>query len=219
MADRVDNDRLHVLTPQCSAGVGTIEACTALLSEDVCLVFDTETTGFRGSIIQLGFVVHDFIRDAEVASFCRVWRPPPGEALEMRAVQIHGIDEARIAREGVHPAADLVAFVDLCARALAASAVVVAHNAKFDVERLQHTCAKHGVALPFGVDDVFCTMRAATPRCKLKTANGRTKPPRNAELHAHLFGDAPSDAELHDALADARVTARCFVRGYHEGWW
>lgn len=196
-----------------------IAACASLLSENVCIVFDTETTGFRGSIIQLGFVVHDFCANSELAAFCSVWHPPEDERLDPRAVQVHGIDEKRIACDGVPPTPELEAFVSLCVCALSASAVLVAHNARFDMERLQHTCSANGVPLPFSLSDITCTMRASTVRCSLRAANGRTKPPKNSELHAHFFGHAPPDTSLHDALADARVTARCFVAGYHAGWW
>ena len=205
--------------PPDRAGVDRIRAAETLLSPDVCLVFDTETTGLTGAVIQLGFVVHDYVRDVELASFCSIWKPPPGEYLHPQAVAVHKIDEKRIEAEGVDPTRQLEAFLSLCAHCLARSVPVVAHNARFDVGRIRYTSAAFELSPTFEVDDVFCTMRNSTPHCDARTKDGRRKAPRNAELHAHLFGTAPGEATLHDALADARVTTRCFVAGYRRGWW
>ena len=58
--------------------------------------------------------------------------------------------------------------------------------------------------------DVICTMKAARGYVNVYAINGNRKPATNEEVHEHLFGTKPA-GELHAALADVKVTAKCFV--------
>ena len=67
---------------------------------------------------------------------------------------------------------------------------VVAHNASFDVARLNHTAHCHGLRglPPLCSADMLCTMHGATKHCRLRTrGDKRLKPPRNEELYKFLF--------------------------------
>lgn len=185
------------------------------------LALDTETTSLRGSVIQAAVVALD-ARGAEGEVTCALVAPPAGEALDPAATRVHGITRARLAREAVDAPPFFRAVVGRIKRARAEGTRVVAHNAAFDVARLNATLAAHGLAERLAPDDVFCTMRAAKRHCGLRDARGRARCPKNAELYALLHGGARAEAlggALHDAAADARVTAHAYLAGRRRGWW
>ena len=62
-------------------------------------------------------------------------------------------------------------------------------------------------------------MKNSKSRLNLKDKLGRVKAPKNVELHEALVGPIPEGTQLHDALADVRVTSASFVAGVREGWW
>ena len=61
------------------------------------------------------------------------------------------------------------------------------------------------------------SMTAARGHVNVYAINGRTKPATNEEVHEHLFGTKPA-GELHAALADVKVTAKCFVEMEKRKW-
>ena len=67
----------------------------------------------------------------------------------------------------------------LIAAALALNISVVAHNASFDVARLNHTALKHKLKLaPLTSASLLCTMHTATKHCDLRKRGGKSlKPP------------------------------------------
>lgn len=85
---------------------------------------------------------------------------------------------------------------------------------------LRQTAEAHGYAeWSLDVKDLFCTMRTAKPICGLVSARtGRPKAPSNAELYKYMTGALPN-APLHDAIADAKVTAKAYQRGAERGLW
>lgn len=103
---------------------------------------------------------------------------------------------------------------------LAAGVVVAAHNASFDVARLNHTALRHQVSVPpLRSAHMLCTMHNATKHCGLrKRGNKSLKAPRNEELYVHLFKRKPA-GRLHRALPDCRVTLACYVKGRELKWW
>ena len=62
-------------------------------------------------------------------------------------------------------------------------------------------------------------MERSKHRLGLRNRRGALKPPKNAELYAHLVGIELDDATLHDALADVRVTGASFFAGRAKRWW
>ena len=106
---------------------------------------DTETSGFTGCVLNLGWILSDDAGHALV-TYERLWQLPPGERIDSRALKAHGISAARLAREGVAAKPELAEFLALVAAAEAAGVRVVAHNASFDVGRLNHTAICQGLA-------------------------------------------------------------------------
>ena len=184
--------------------------------ECACVAIDTETTSFRGSVIQAALVEISF-DGTEMDAFCHVVSPPIGESLNARAVAVHGITADRIAREAVPARAFFEEFARKLRAAREAGKVVVAHNAAFDVARLNETFAAHGLLDRIDVQDVFCTMVAT------KKHDGKgAKMTKNGLLYSRLHGGrCPYECmgRLHDAAVDARITAINYLAGRRIGWW
>ena len=133
--------------------------------------------------------------------------------MDPRSVEVHGITETAL-RDGRAPAQGMATFVELARRP---GTIVVAHNARFDVDRFNHTARRHGLDGVRLEASVFCTMHASKHHCIFRDRRGRRKSPRNDELHAHLVGgELPA---LHDALNDARVTGAVYFAARRRGWW
>lgn len=183
----------------------------------VCL--DTETTGLRGAVIQAA-AIEMASNGAIVRDVTGLVLPPEGVRLEPGAVRVHGITRAMLDAEAEPALPFLDRFLDFLATAHAEGKPVVAHNSAFDVSRLNDTLRWHGSKRQCDVP-VMCTMRASKRHCGLTTARGAPKNPSNAELYHHLTGRVASEdvAALHDARADATITARSYVEGRRRGWW
>lgn len=160
------------------------------LRETTFVVFDLETTGGRAAgdaITEIGAVK---VRGGRVLGEFGTLIDP-GCAIPPQIVSLTGITQAMVSNA---PKIDevLPAFLEF-----AAGAVLVAHNAPFDVGFLRAACAEHGYA--WRRPAVVCTVRLArrvltkqdTPSCKLSAL-------------AALFG--ASTVPNHRALSDARAT-------------
>jgi DNA polymerase III epsilon subunit-like protein len=196
----------------------------AQLASASSLVFDTETSGFGGCVLNLGWTLADDGGN-ELAAYDRLWCLPKGERIHSRAYKAHGISIRDLSRAGsgvVQKVAPEVAeFFALVVAAHAAGVRIVAHNASFDVSRLNHTAHRHGLrdASPLCSAGMLCTMHGATKHCRLRTrGNRRLKAPRNEELYRFLFEQAPP-GRLHRALADCRVTLASYIEGRKRRWW
>ena len=95
----------------------------------------------------------------------------------------------------------------------------MAHNAPFDIGRVNDSARMHNVGRQtlLADADVICTMKAAKGHVLVYKRNGALKPATNEEVHKHLFGTKPA-GELHAALADVKVTAKCFVEMEKRNW-
>ena len=183
-----------------------------------CLVFDTETSGFIGCVLNLGWILAD-ANGTALATYTRLWQLPAGERIDRRALKAHGISAARLACEGVAAKPELAEFLALLGAAEAAGVRLVAHNASFDVGRLNHTAICQGLEPSLRSASMLCTMHNSTRHCGLRARGARRlKAPRNNELYFFLFGCQPA-GQLHSALPDCRVTLASYIAGHELKWW
>lgn len=188
------------------------------------VAFDTETTGLRGAVIQAALVEVD-AHGTERSVFSGIVPPPDGYRLEPAAVAVHRITQRRIDAEGQPAVPFFRTLVTALKRARDDGKRVVAHNASFDVARLNETLVAHGMHdEQVGTDLVFCTMHGSKRHCGLTNRRGAMRCPKNAELYELLTGEdvveaVTGGAALHDAATDARITARSYLEGRRRGWW
>ncbi len=160
-------------------------------------VLDVETTGLSPATGDrvLEIAVLRLNRLGEVlGAYETLVRP----ARPVGATAIHGISEADVLHAPPFEAiaGDVLAALD--------GAVLVAHNAGFDLGFLDAECARLG--LPVGDPLRICTVRTARRRCA-----GLAR--RNLAAVCRHLGVVLDDA--HSAMADCRATAdilRCFLR-------
>lgn len=181
------------------------------------LAFDTETTGFNGSVIQLGYVRINS-DGQEIDSSCRYLKLIPGEAIHPKAKEVHNITETILEVKGEDPVVVINDFARVASATVARGGRIVAHNAKFDCARLAYTAELLNITPPVLEEHTFCTCANGYMHAEFFTSNGRRKRPRNDELYNHLFGTTPREI-LHDALNDARVTIASYIEGRKRGWW
>ena len=72
----------------------------AALAGAACLVWDTETSGFAGCVLDIGWVLADS-SGAELASYSQLWRLPARERIHSQAYREHKISAATLADQGV----------------------------------------------------------------------------------------------------------------------
>ncbi len=163
------------------------------LSALTFVVFDTETTGLFPSagdeIVQIGAVRVVNGRLIRGESFERL--VDPGRRIPAAATRIHGITDAMV--EGQPgPETVLPAF-----HAFAADAVLVAHNAPFDLKFLQLKERQAGVRFDMPVLDTVLLSAHLFGQGAEHTLDALSK----------RFGIAFEDGTRHTALADALATA------------
>jgi DNA polymerase-3 subunit epsilon len=158
------------------------------------VVFDLETTGLRPSlsddIVQIGAVRLE--GGVEAASFTTLVNP--GRRIPSASIRFHGVTDGMVAgAPGVAEA--LSAFADF-----AAGAVLVAHNAAFDLTALAGAAERH--AAPRLPNPAMCSMVLA-----------RWLDPREPDVSLDgLCGRAGLVIEhRHHALGDARATAALWM--------
>lgn len=128
--------------------------------------------------------------------------------------KLHGITHARAEEEGVGLTAALDTFATLASMADR----FVAHNIEFD-EKVIRRAARYIAALRgteprdiFGTKELRCTMKAATPVCKLlghRSAHDKDyKYASLTEAHMHFFGETFDGA--HDAMIDVRAMIKVY---------
>lgn len=157
------------------------------------VVFDLETTGLKPSrddaIVQIGAVLLE--NGAEAGSFTTLVNPD--RRIPPASIRFHGVTDAMAATAPTAPEA-LAAFRDF-----AAGAVLVAHNAAFDLTALDVAAARGAPPLP---NPALCSMMVA-----------RWLDPREPDVSLDgLCGRAGLVIERrHQALGDARATAALWM--------
>jgi len=185
------------------------------------LIFDTETTGlprYPGApyadlhawprLVQVGWVVCSASGE-QIAGESLIIRPD-GFLIPRDAERVHGISTRSAEATGVPVADALRRFRDEMAR----SDAVVAHNLAFDEGVITSECLRLGRDPPFLDQQRICTMEVAAPVCRLRRPGG-WKYPTLTEVHRFLFGAGYEGS--HDALNDAKATARCFFELMRRG--
>ena len=187
-------------------------------TEPPVMIFDTETDGLAGAhAIQLAFVVE--AAGAEVEQFNEYISLTPGRSINKFAQKIHGISEEVLEEKGKPARIVLTEFFKSVDRVLSANGKIVAHNAAFDVAVVNRTAESCDLDRRLALEDVFCTMQNSKKILGLKNRNGGIKAPKNSELFEALVGPVPPDAQLHDALADVRITCKSYRAAKNAGWW
>lgn len=158
-------------------------------------VIDTETTGLSTTddvVLQIGAVIvlADGTVEREFVTYLRRLKWGWGH---VGAYHVHGITRRKL-RAGTDPAAALAQLGELLD-----GAMFTAHNAKFDLGFLRADAVRLGIDLRLA--PALCTLqmsRAVDPQ--------RSRSHRLHDVARHYGIVEP---QLHDALADARLAARC----------
>lgn len=183
-------------------------------SPDALVVWDTEFTAWPGSqergwtgpgehreLVQIGAVALDATKGfAEIGTFERIVQPKINPRLSQYFIDLTGVTQQRVDREGVpFPRAldEFAAFVNRWTG-------FVGSFGRDDLV-LSENCALHAIAQPVALDR-FRDLRPA-----LEAAIGR-KGMMSSELPR--FVGLPVPVQAHDALADARAIASV-LRCYH----
>jgi len=160
------------------------------------VVFDVETTGLTPSaghrVIEIGAVcLENSVCTCEFHSLI-----DPGCKVPAAAQRVHGICDAMLCGQpgpsAVFP--DFHRFIE--------GAVLVAHNARFDISFLRHEFSKQRLPL---LNGIRCTLELSR-RCLPDLPNYRLQ-----TVARHLLGGLPLQGQLHRALDDARLAARVWV--------
>ncbi|ARK07457.1 PolC-type DNA polymerase III [Sphingobium phage Lacusarx] len=182
------------------------------------LFFDTETTGLpnrsvplshptQPHITQLGAVLQINGQDAIVLD---TLIKPDGWTIGAKAKELTGITEEMCEESGI-PIADAVDMFMIMA---ANADFIVCHNTAFDtklmgIEYSRLNSSLHHSTVLVG-KPTLCTMKTATPICKIKKGDGRTdyKWPKLEEAMMFFFGEKLENA--HSAIVDIKATQRLF---------
>jgi DNA polymerase-3 subunit epsilon len=181
-----------LLRPQPAAGARGREPLDRL----AYVVFDTETTGLDAragdEIVQIGAV--RVMNGRVLADEAFETLVNPGRPIPARSTRFHGLTDAAVADAPPVEAA-MTAF-----RRFAGEAVLVGHNAAFDMQFLRLKEARAGVRFDLPVLDTLLLSMAVDP----------LEPDHSLDGLAQRF--AIPVAGRHTALGDARITAEVLLR-------
>lgn len=166
-------------------------------------ILDTETTGFpkNGALKQDGQarvaqIAAILCQDdgTHVAEFCTLIKPD-GWTMSEGAQRVHGISQEQCQRFGMKQ----LTAMEVVSCFINNSKVVVAHNAKFDLQMLEIEFHYAGLSMP--EFNPYCTMLASVPLCRLPGNYGQFKWPKLAEALPIICGRELGDG-AHDAMVD-----------------
>ena len=189
----------------------------------VHMVFDTETTGIHcdSQVIALAWMIINN-DGTEVERYHSLWRLSPEHKWSPEAEKVHGISRERLDAEGQSPSGELRAFYRKVEEVQSSGGYIVAHNLKFDEERINATAiANKFEPLWPGSLRRLCTLvtvRKSNWGCggKCKWEDGsRGGCSKNSNAFGHLFNRKAIDilgGRLHDAMTDVQITACLFRR-------
>lgn len=161
-----------------------------------CVAFDLETTGLSARkgdrVVEIGAVALE--EGAVVGEFHSLVNS--GRNISLQVQQIHGISNDMLLHEP-EPSEVFPRF-----REFIRGALLVAHNAEFDIQFLRKEFSR--LNLRFG-NPVSCTLKLAR-KCLPDLPNYRLE-----TVVRHLLGEVPEDTRLHRALDDARLAAKIWL--------
>jgi len=190
------------------------------------IIFDVETTGlpigknvpihkteFYPFIVQFSWMVYDR-KKTKVVKLCDyIIQLPEGEIIPQSSINIHGITNERMRREGV----DIVEVLREFTKDMLDSDILVAHNLIFDKTVIQVEYLRNGKINWLGRHrkNEYCTMKNSIDMCKIERKGkygSYYKFPKLMELHQFLYRKVPNN--LHNSLVDIFVCFRCFHHMY-----
>ncbi|MGN0306241.1 MAG: PolC-type DNA polymerase III [Lachnospiraceae bacterium] len=169
---------------------GIVTADQGQTLEHSFVVFDIETTGFspvKNRIIEIGAVK---VQGGEIkehfSTFVNPQVPIPYEI-----VRLTGIDDGQVAEAPLIEEA-LSAFLDFCK-----DAVLVAHNASFDMSFILENCARLGLSTNYTYMDTLALARVLLPGQAKHTLDAVCKHLKiSLENHHRAVDDAQATAEI-----------------------
>jgi len=181
------------------------------------LFIDTETSGLPGSInksfkdlknwpriVQIAWILYDNyqILKKEASYIIK----PENFEISKKAQKVHKITQQRAELEGICINEILPEFID----DLRNANILIGHNINFDLNVIKSELLRNSLYDDSLFDkEIHDTMIESTKYCRIPGKNGY-KWPTQKELYKILFDKKIRG--LHDALKDARVTAKCFYR-------
>ena len=137
-------------------------------------------------------------------------KPPSGIEWDTKSQELHGISFEMATNDGTNIDTILKEFQKDCGMAGA----IVAHNLEFDKPILQAEFLRLKQSLDWWPTFEFCTMKHATPICKIPgrypKPNDPYKYPSLKELYSHLFGNIDTSIILHTANGDVELLVQIF---------
>lgn len=178
------------------------------------LVYDTETNGFppKARMTQLAFML--FNDQGEELIKYQAFIKPNGWTIPREPFFLeNNMTTERNEELGIPLDEALCVFND----ALKQADYKIAHNHDFDVQIVTNEIAKAGMPLElFSGKKAFCTMKSTIDFVGALDRWGKPRKwPKLEELHIKCFGENFDGA--HDALADVRATAKCFLHLKEKG--
>lgn len=179
------------------------------------LIFDTETTGFppKARMTQLAFMLIDNY-GKEITSYQSLIKPDGWTVPKEKFFIDNNMSTERCLKEGKPVFEVLRVFQDN----LKKCNYKIAHNIKFDNKIVLKEIKQAGITWQlFNYKKGLCTMNEAHKNgYDGHFKDGRPgKWPNLQELHKNLFNEKFDEA--HDALADVRATAKCFIELKNKG--
>ncbi len=167
---------------------------------DICreIVFDTETTGLRASdgdrVIEIGAI--ELVDRFPTGRTFHVYINPDGREVHPDALSVHGISNEFLADKPMFPEImeEFEAFVS--------EAILVAHNASFDIEFINAELVRTGRP-PIESERVVDTLQIA----RRKHPMG----PNSLDALCSRYGVDNSKREKHGALLDSELLAEVYI--------